>query len=204
MAVSYKRLWKLLVDKEMSKSDLRKKAEIAPNTMTKLRRDEEVSLTILSKICKTLNADFGDIVEYIPDAEIWDLYDENRELIGRDHVRLTRSGILEKKEIIDSIVEIESQADATLQTLSALKDEIATLLEENQTLRMENEHLRERLDDQMINSEEIEESGGLTKSRLNLENIYEDGFHVCNMFYGQRRVEDEPCAFCLEVIYGER
>ena len=45
MAVSYKRLWKLLVDKKMSKSDLRKKAEIAPNTMTKLRRDEEVSLT---------------------------------------------------------------------------------------------------------------------------------------------------------------
>lgn len=111
---------------------------------------------------------------------------------------------MEKKEIIDSIVEIESQADATLQTLSALKDEIANLLEENQTLRMENEHLRERLDDHMTNSEEIEESGGLTKSRLNLENIYEDGFHVCNMFYGQRRVEDEPCAFCLEVIYGER
>ena len=55
--------------------------------MTKLRRDEEVSLTILSKICKTLNADFGDIVEYVPDAEIWDLYDENRELLGKDHVR---------------------------------------------------------------------------------------------------------------------
>ena len=44
MAVSYKRLWKLLVDKEMSKSDLRKKAEIAPNTMTKLRRDEVRSM----------------------------------------------------------------------------------------------------------------------------------------------------------------
>ena len=87
MAVSYKRLWKLLVDKEMSKSDLRKKAEIAPNTMTKLRRDEEVSLTILSKICKTLHADFGDIVEYVPDAEIWDLYNENRELLEKDHVR---------------------------------------------------------------------------------------------------------------------
>ena len=87
MAVSYNKLWKLLVDKKMSKSDLRKKAEIAPNTMTKLRRDEEVSLTILSKICKTLNADFGDIVEYVPDAEIWDLYDENRELLGKNHVR---------------------------------------------------------------------------------------------------------------------
>ena len=45
MAVSYKRLWKLLVDKEMSKSDLRKKAEIAPNTMTKLRRDDEDALS---------------------------------------------------------------------------------------------------------------------------------------------------------------
>ena len=42
MAVSYKRLWKLLVDKEMSKADLRKKAEIASNAKTKLRRDEEV------------------------------------------------------------------------------------------------------------------------------------------------------------------
>ena len=87
MAVSYNKLWKLLIDKKMSKSDLRKKAEIAPNTMTKLRRDEEVSLTILSKICKTLHADFGDIVEYVPDAEIWDLYNENRELLGKDHVR---------------------------------------------------------------------------------------------------------------------
>lgn len=45
------------------------------------------SLTILSKICKTLHADFGDIVEYVPDAEIWDLYNENRELLGKDHVR---------------------------------------------------------------------------------------------------------------------
>jgi DNA-binding Xre family transcriptional regulator len=43
----------------MSKSDLRKKVEIAPNTMTKLRRDEEVSPTILGKICKILNVDFG-------------------------------------------------------------------------------------------------------------------------------------------------
>ena len=87
MAVSYNKLWKLLIDKKMSKSDLRKKAEIAPNTMTKLRRDEEVSLTILSKICKTLHADFGDIVEYVPDAEIWDLYNENRELLRKDHIR---------------------------------------------------------------------------------------------------------------------
>ena len=65
MAVSYKRLWKLLVDKEMSKSDLRKKAEIAPNTMTKLRRNEEVTLTVLGKICNVLEVDYGDIIEYV-------------------------------------------------------------------------------------------------------------------------------------------
>lgn len=87
MAVSYKRLWRLLVDKGMSKADLRRKADIAPNTMTKLRRDEEVSLTILSKICKSLNVDFGDIIEYVTDAEIWDLYDENRVLFGKEHIR---------------------------------------------------------------------------------------------------------------------
>lgn len=64
MAVSYNRLWKLLVDRKMSKADLRKTAEIAPNTMTKLRRDQEVTLTVLGKICQALNVDYGDIVEY--------------------------------------------------------------------------------------------------------------------------------------------
>lgn len=110
---------------------------------------------------------------------------------------------MKKKEIIDTIMDIESQTDATLQTISALKEEVANLLEENQTLQMENKHLRERLDKEAGQLSE-EETGGLTKSRLNLESLYEDGFHVCNLFYGQRRVEDEPCAFCLEVIYGER
>ncbi len=113
-------------------------------------------------------------------------------------------GFLEKKEIIDTIVEIEAQSDATLQTLSTLKNEIAKLLEENQTLRVENKHLRERLNNETSQLIDPSESEGLTKSRLNLENIYGDGFHVCNLFFGQRRVEDEPCAFCLEVIYGER
>lgn len=111
---------------------------------------------------------------------------------------------MEKKEIIDTIVEMETEAENTLKTLSTLKDEIAKLLEENQMFQIENKHLRERLNDTSNQEDEIEDAGGLTKSRLNLENIYEDGFHVCNLFFGQRRVEDEACAFCLEVIYGER
>ena len=66
MAISYNKLWKLLVDKKMSKADLRKAAGIAPNTMTRLRRDEEVTLAVLNKICKTLDVDIGDIMEFLP------------------------------------------------------------------------------------------------------------------------------------------
>lgn len=72
MAVSYKRLWRLLIDHEMSKADLRKKADIAPNTMTKLRKNEYVAMAILSRICKALDADYGQIMEYVPDDEISD------------------------------------------------------------------------------------------------------------------------------------
>ena len=61
MAISYNKLWKLLVDRKMSKADLRKAAGIAPNTMTRLRRDEEVTLTVLNKICTLLNVNIGDI-----------------------------------------------------------------------------------------------------------------------------------------------
>lgn len=67
MAISYNKLWKLLVDKKMSKADLRKAAGIAPNTMTRLRRDEEVTLAVLNKICTTLEVDIGDIMEFLPD-----------------------------------------------------------------------------------------------------------------------------------------
>ena len=67
MAVSYNKLWKLLVDKKMSKADLRKAAGIAPNTMTRLRRDEEVTLAVLNKICSTLEVDIGDIIEFVSD-----------------------------------------------------------------------------------------------------------------------------------------
>lgn len=64
MAVSYNRLWKLLIDKKMSAADLRKAAEIAPNTMTRMRKNQEVTMIVLEKICDVLDADFGDIVEY--------------------------------------------------------------------------------------------------------------------------------------------
>ena len=70
MAISYNKLWKLLIDRKMSKADLRKAAGVAPNTMTRLRRDEEVTLSVLHKICKTLGVDIGDIMEFLPEDEV--------------------------------------------------------------------------------------------------------------------------------------
>lgn len=67
MLISYNRLWKLLIDKKMSMADLRKASGIAPNTMTRLRRDEEVTLSVLCKICTTLEVNIGDIMEFVPD-----------------------------------------------------------------------------------------------------------------------------------------
>ena len=69
LKISYNKLWKLLVDKKMSKADLRKSAEIAPNTMTKLRREEPVSMTILLKIATHLKCDISDICEFIKEGE---------------------------------------------------------------------------------------------------------------------------------------
>lgn len=69
MATSYNRLWKLLVDKKMSKADLRKASGVSPNTMTKLRRDEPVMLSVLDKICKVLDVNYGDIVDYVPNED---------------------------------------------------------------------------------------------------------------------------------------
>ena len=69
MAISYKKLWKLLIDKNMTAVELRLATGIAPNTMTKLRKDEEVSLSVLVKICTALNVNIGDIMDLIPDSE---------------------------------------------------------------------------------------------------------------------------------------
>ena len=67
MKISYNKLWKLLVDKKMSKADLRKAAEFAPNTLTRLRRDEEVKVAVLYRICRTLDVNIGDIMEFLPE-----------------------------------------------------------------------------------------------------------------------------------------
>lgn len=69
MAVSYDKLWKLLVDKKMSRAELRKVADISSNTLTRMIKDEPVTLELLSRICNKLDCDFGDIVTYVSDSK---------------------------------------------------------------------------------------------------------------------------------------
>lgn len=64
MAVSYDKMWKLLIDKKMSPNELRLAINVAPNTMTKIRKEMTVSMNILCRICDVLDCDIGDIVEY--------------------------------------------------------------------------------------------------------------------------------------------
>ena len=66
MGVSYNKLFKLLIDKSMKKTDLRLATRISPNTLTKLSNNEYVSMEVLVKICRVLDCDFGDIMEIVP------------------------------------------------------------------------------------------------------------------------------------------
>ena len=69
MSVSYKKLCKLLIDKDMLKKDLRTMTGVSTTTMSRLSKDENVSTEILSKICAALNCDVGDIMEFVPDRK---------------------------------------------------------------------------------------------------------------------------------------
>ena len=63
MSVSYKKLWKLLIDKEISKVDLRKTAGISTGTLAKLGKNENVTTDVLVKVCEALDCDISDIME---------------------------------------------------------------------------------------------------------------------------------------------
>ena len=69
MSVSYKKLWKLLIDKDLKKKDLCKKAGISPASVTKMGRNGHVTTEILVKICAALDCGIEDIIEILPDSE---------------------------------------------------------------------------------------------------------------------------------------
>ena len=69
MALSYNRLWHVLVDKKMSRTDLKRATGMTSNALAKLGKDESVPLETLEKVCKVLNCTFDEVVEIVPDKE---------------------------------------------------------------------------------------------------------------------------------------
>ena len=69
MAVSYKKLWHLLLDRDMKKKDLQSAAGLTSYAMNKLSRDEDVTTEILGKICKALDCTTDDIMEFVSDGK---------------------------------------------------------------------------------------------------------------------------------------
>lgn len=69
MAVSYKKLWKLLIDKNMKKIELQNSAGISGNVLAKLGKDEYISMESIGKICTALKCNVGDIMDIIPDEQ---------------------------------------------------------------------------------------------------------------------------------------
>ena len=67
MGFSYDKLWKLLIDKKMNKEELRKRIGMSSTTLARMGRDENISLEVISRICKELECDIGDILSYKDD-----------------------------------------------------------------------------------------------------------------------------------------
>ncbi len=65
MRVSYNKMWKLLIDRKMTKADIRRMTNLSSCTMTRLNHDEPVSLTVMLKIAEVLNADISDLCEFV-------------------------------------------------------------------------------------------------------------------------------------------
>ncbi len=69
MAVCYNKLWKLLIDKKMTKTQLCKKAKVSTNAIAKMGRDEDVRVEVLVKICEALDCNIEDIIELVPKSD---------------------------------------------------------------------------------------------------------------------------------------
>lgn len=69
MSISYNKLWKKLIDNDMTKTDLRLKADIGTSTLAKLGKNEQVSMDVLLRICKALNCDISEIMEVIKESK---------------------------------------------------------------------------------------------------------------------------------------
>lgn len=117
--------------------------------------------------------------------------------------------MMNKKELFDSVSNMEQQIGNLYKQLGELKQQLAEVLEENHSLKLENEHLRKRLDDDFENTEHRNDQirKNIKQKNLpdigegydNLARLYNEGFHICNLQFGSLR-KDGDCMFCISFL----
>lgn len=122
---------------------------------------------------------------------------------------------MNKKEIFDSVSNMEAQIGHLYKQLGELKQHLAETLEENNSLKLENEHLRRHLDRTSIERQQQTKVSKSKKGKKpedthtekmvdigegydNLARLYQEGFHICNLHFGSPRKDD--CLFCLSFL----
>jgi regulator of replication initiation timing len=119
---------------------------------------------------------------------------------------------MNKKELFDSVSNMEQRIGELYKQLGELKQNLAQIIEENHSLKLENEHLRKRMEEIAFQKEANQEKEANQKNQTdrknsldigegydNLARLYNEGFHICNLQFGSLRKEGD-CMFCLSFL----